>query len=108
MNFKFYGQELKSDRVKTNDVRAEFELKLTKRAIERNIPILGICNGLQVINVVLGGTLIQHIPDYYKSHINHEQPHPKHEPSTTCTSRVPSRTSCGAMKTRVKKKPSAR
>ena len=81
INPKFYGQELKSDRVKTNDVRAEFELKLTKRAIERNIPILGICNGLQVINVVLGGTLIQHIPDYYKSHINHEQPHPKHEPS---------------------------
>ena len=81
INPKFYGQEVKSDKVKTNDARAEFELKLTKRAIERNIPLLGICNGLQIINVVLGGTLIQHIPDYYESHINHEQPHPKHEPS---------------------------
>ncbi len=81
INPQFYGQELKSDRVKTNDARAGFELKLTKRALERNMPILGICNGLQVINVVLGGTLIQHIPDHYESHINHEQPHPKHEPS---------------------------
>jgi putative glutamine amidotransferase len=81
INPKFYGQEIKSSLVKTNDIRAEFELKLVKAAIKRNMPILGICNGLQIINVALGGTLIQHIPDHYKSHINHEQPHPKHEPS---------------------------
>ncbi|MBN8512067.1 MAG: gamma-glutamyl-gamma-aminobutyrate hydrolase family protein [Rickettsiales bacterium] len=78
---QFYGQEIKSSRVKTNDQRAVFELELVKRAIKHNLPILGICNGLQVINVALGGTLIQHIPDFIDSPINHEQPHPKHLPS---------------------------
>ncbi|GAB4162605.1 MAG: gamma-glutamyl-gamma-aminobutyrate hydrolase family protein [Rickettsiaceae bacterium] len=81
INPKFYGQEIASNKVKTNDKRASFELKLTKAAMERNMPILGICNGLQVINVVLGGTLIQDIPTYFSSDINHEQPDPKYVPS---------------------------
>lgn len=81
VNPKFYGQKIMSDKVKTNDERAEFEINLTKKAIERDMPVLGICNGLQVINTVLGGTLIQHLPDRYKSHINHEQPHPKNAPT---------------------------
>ena len=51
INPKFYGQEIISDRVKTNDTRAEFELLLTRAAVARNMPILGICNGLQLINV---------------------------------------------------------
>lgn len=78
---KFYGQEIISDKVKTNDQRAEFELKLTQKALDRNMPIFGICNGMQLINVLLGGTLIQHIPDIIKSDINHEQPHPKDIPT---------------------------
>lgn len=81
INPKFYGQEITSSKVKVNDKRASFELALVKKALEIDIPILGICNGLQVINVVLGGTLIQHIPDSFPSHINHEQPHPKNIPT---------------------------
>lgn len=81
INPRFYGQEIVSDKVKTNDERAEFEIHLTKKALERNMPILGICNGLQVINVIFGGTLIQHLPDRFNSHINHEQPHPKNIPT---------------------------
>ena len=81
INPKFYGQTIKSECVRTNDNRAEFELAITKAAIERNMPIFGICNGLQIINVLFGGTLIQHIPDHINSHINHEQPEPKDEPS---------------------------
>ena len=81
INPKFYGQEITSDKIKINDERANFELNLTKEAIKRNMPVFGICNGLQVINVVLGGTLIQHIPDTHSSHINHEQPAPKHVPT---------------------------
>lgn len=81
INPRFYGQKIISDKVRTNDIRAEFEIKLTKKAIERDMPIFGICNGLQVINVVMGGTLIQHIPDTHNSDINHEQPHPKNAPT---------------------------
>lgn len=81
---RFYGQEIISDRVKTNPERTEFEFSLTEKAIKRNMPILGICNGMQLINVLFGGTLIQNIddhPTYADSEINHEQPHPKNEPT---------------------------
>jgi gamma-glutamyl-gamma-aminobutyrate hydrolase PuuD len=40
-----------------------FELALVRRAIEREIPFLGICRGMQVMNVAAGGTLNQHLPD---------------------------------------------
>lgn len=81
INPKFYGQEITSSKVKTNDKRASYELALAKAAIEKDIPTFGICNGLQIINVLLGGTLIQHIPDTHKSDINHEQPNPKCSPT---------------------------
>ncbi|MFV0504039.1 MAG: gamma-glutamyl-gamma-aminobutyrate hydrolase family protein [Lachnospirales bacterium] len=41
----------------------EFELKLYKRAKEKKLNILGVCRGMQLINVAEGGTLIQHIED---------------------------------------------
>ena len=81
INPEFYGQEIKSNKVKTNDRRTSYELTLTKEALKNNIPVFGICNGLQIINVLLGGTLIQHIPDMHESDINHEQPHPKCAPT---------------------------
>jgi putative glutamine amidotransferase len=43
--------------------RDEFELGLAKIALTRGMPVLGICRGLQVLNVALGGTLHQHLPD---------------------------------------------
>lgn len=81
INPAFYGQEIISDKVKVNDTRANFEFALTKKALEMNMPLLGICNGMQMINVVQGGTLIQHLPDVIKSDINHEQPKPKDVPT---------------------------
>ncbi|GAA1689829.1 gamma-glutamyl-gamma-aminobutyrate hydrolase family protein [Microcella alkalica] len=51
----------------TNDVprtdRDDFEFALLERAIARDIPFFGICRGMQVLNVLRGGTLIQHLPD---------------------------------------------
>jgi putative glutamine amidotransferase len=46
-----------------NELRDAFELALTRRALEREIPLLGICRGMQVLNVAAGGTLHQHLPD---------------------------------------------
>ena len=43
--------------------RDSFELALARRALERDIPLLGICRGMQLMNVARGGTLNQHLPD---------------------------------------------
>jgi putative glutamine amidotransferase len=50
----------------TNDTcpeRDSFEVALARRALERDIPLLGICRGMQLMNVARGGTLNQHLPD---------------------------------------------
>src|SRR5690242_8112596 len=43
--------------------RDRSEIALARRAVERDMPVLGICRGMQVLNVALGGTLRQHLPD---------------------------------------------
>lgn len=54
-----YGQKRKEYTDRPNRERDFFEINLTKAALERNIPILGICRGLQILNIVFGGTLYQ-------------------------------------------------
>jgi gamma-glutamyl-gamma-aminobutyrate hydrolase PuuD len=39
------------------------EIAVLRRALERGIPVLGVCRGVQLLNVALGGTLVQHLPD---------------------------------------------
>ncbi len=58
----FFGEELLFDNVDICKIRDDFELKLAKIAIIQNKPIFGICRGIQVLNVALGGTLYQDIP----------------------------------------------
>jgi gamma-glutamyl-gamma-aminobutyrate hydrolase PuuD len=43
--------------------RDAWEIALTRQAIARGLPVLGVCRGLQVLNTALGGTLVQHLPD---------------------------------------------
>ncbi len=78
---KLYGQKKISEKVSTKKNRTNFEMIITSRAIKKKIPVLGICGGQQLINVALGGTLIQHIPDVLNTKINHEQTNPRNEPS---------------------------
>jgi len=67
----------------TKDRRTRFEFALVKTGLARNMPVLGICGGQQLLNVVLGGTLIQHIPDEVATALAHEQPNPRTEPGHT-------------------------
>jgi len=50
--------------------RDEFEIALVRAALDRNLPILGVCRGLQVINVALGGTLIADLPSGSVEHLS--------------------------------------
>jgi putative glutamine amidotransferase len=57
-----YGAEREEETGTTWPERDTFEIALLRRAIERDIPALGICRGMQLLNVARGGTLDQHVP----------------------------------------------
>ena len=75
-----FGAETRHDSVSTKVRRTQFELAITRAAYETDMPALGICGGQQLMNVALGGTLIQHIPDTIPNALAHEQPNPRDEP----------------------------
>ncbi|HET9149274.1 MAG TPA: gamma-glutamyl-gamma-aminobutyrate hydrolase family protein [Alphaproteobacteria bacterium] len=75
-----FGAAARHASVTTKDKRTAFELAIVKGALDRDMPILGICGGEQLLNVALGGTLIQHIPDEVPNALAHEQPNPRNEP----------------------------
>jgi putative glutamine amidotransferase len=68
-----YGAEPHPATGRTVPERDRAEIALARRAIERDMPVLGICRGMQLINVALGGTLRQHLPE--------ELGHERHRPN---------------------------
>lgn len=74
-----FGAETRHDTVVLKEERTAFEFGITRAMLDRDRPILGICGGQQLLNVVLGGTLIQHIPDAVPGCLPHEQPNPRTE-----------------------------
>jgi putative glutamine amidotransferase len=76
-----FGADTRHATVKTKDRRTQFELAATRLALAKDRPVLGICGGEQLLNVALGGNLIQHIPDEVPGALVHEQQTPRHEPA---------------------------
>tara|TARA_Y100000590_G_scaffold179837_1_gene205025 strand:- start:113 stop:664 length:552 start_codon:yes stop_codon:yes gene_type:complete len=77
---KLYGEKATIDYKEKID-RTNFEIKICKKSLEKNIPVLGICGGEQVLNVCLGGTLIEDISKKIPNAINHEQIEPRNTTS---------------------------
>jgi putative glutamine amidotransferase len=65
-----YGEEPHPKTGTTVPQRDSFEIALARRACERDLPVLGICRGMQLLNVAFGGTLLQHLPEEV-GHENH-------------------------------------
>jgi len=59
--------------------RDAIEIALFEAAQARRLPVLAICRGIQLVNVALGGTLFQHLPEERPGPINHADPHGTHE-----------------------------
>jgi putative glutamine amidotransferase len=75
-----YGGGERHGTVRLKERRTRFEWAITRGAVDRDLPVLGICGGQQLLNVVLGGTLIQHIPEALPDALPHEQPNPRDQP----------------------------
>jgi putative glutamine amidotransferase len=61
INPRFYKEEPRHGLLDVDEAQDRMELELTRRAVASDLPVLGICRGLQVLNVALGGTLYQDI-----------------------------------------------
>ncbi len=76
-----YGEDPKHPQVRyVNLERDRFEVALAEAVMKQGIPVLGICRGMQLLNVVSGGKLIPHVPDVYDEldHFNPEDRRPIH------------------------------
>ena len=76
---EFYGEEPHPETFGVHRRRDDAELALLRGALARDMPVLGICRGIQVLNVALGGDLHQHLPEV----VGHEGH--KHDPPGTFT-----------------------
>ncbi len=76
VNPELYGEERHPETGPVQEERDAYELALARAAIERGVPTLGICRGMEVLNVVYGGRIEQHLPDV----LGHEEH--RHTPGT--------------------------
>ena len=74
---KYYGQENSGKSVNISEITDECENAVIRLALEANIPVLGICRGMQALNVFCGGSLIQDIPSEHGFAVTHLLPKPE-------------------------------
>jgi gamma-glutamyl-gamma-aminobutyrate hydrolase PuuD len=58
-----YGATAHAQADAADERRDSFELALVRAAVDSGVPVLGVCRGMHVLNIALGGTLFQHLPD---------------------------------------------
>jgi putative glutamine amidotransferase len=76
VNPALYGEERHPETGPVQEERDAYELALARAAVERDVPTLGICRGMEVLNVAYGGSIEQHLPDV----LGHEEH--RHTPGT--------------------------
>lgn len=72
-----YGQLVHPAVEDIHAARDHFEIALVRAAMARRLPTLAICRGIQVVNVALGGTLVQDLPSEWPAAIDHDGPWPR-------------------------------
>ena len=72
-----YGDPTRHPTVEIDAVRDAYELALAREALARDLPVLAICRGVQVLNVAAGGTLVQDIPSASGTTVAHSITEPK-------------------------------
>jgi putative glutamine amidotransferase len=73
MQPSWYGSKLHPLVTGIESTRDCLELELFRKSVERELPVLGICRGLQLFNVAMGGTLYEDLADQFSLDINHDQ-----------------------------------
>jgi putative glutamine amidotransferase len=76
VNPKHYGRERLRESETPDDARDELEIRLLREALAAEVPVLAICRGLQLFNVICGGTLVQHLSstDVHRQKANGAEP----------------------------------
>jgi putative glutamine amidotransferase len=73
----YFNEEPHPNLGEITPARDRFEIMLIKSALRMNMPILGICRGIQILNIACGGSVIQHIPAEVKKPLKHSQAAPR-------------------------------
>ncbi len=76
----FYGEEPKEGLGALKPLRTHFEMAILRLILQRRLPVLGICGGMQLINVAYGGSLYQDLAHELPSAKGHEQKHDRSQP----------------------------
>ncbi len=81
INPEYFNEKKNYTGIILKEDRTNFELNICDKALSNNKPILGICGGQQLLNVLYGGTLVQDINNEIKTKIKHEQTNPRNQTS---------------------------